>query len=39
DLPNAVLAVIPECGHIPEEGKPEKTAAVIKDFVMGKIID
>ena len=39
DLPNAVLAVIPECGHIPEEEKPEKTAAVIKDFVMGKIID
>ncbi len=38
DLPNAILAVIPECGHIPQEEKPAETATLIKDFIMGKPI-
>ena len=35
-LPNATLEVIPFCGHVPQEEKPEETAAVYKDFLKGK---
>lgn len=33
DLPNAELEVIAECGHIPQEEKPEETCRLIIDFV------
>lgn len=33
DLPNSTLAVFPEAGHMPMEEIPEKTAAVVKDFL------
>lgn len=31
-LPHAEFVVIPDCGHIPEEERPEETAALILDF-------
>ncbi len=33
DIPGADLAVIPECGHIPQEERPETTARLIREFV------
>jgi pimeloyl-ACP methyl ester carboxylesterase len=36
DLPDAELAVIPECGHIPQEEKPEVVLRLIHDFIRGK---
>ena len=35
-LPNATLAVIPFCGHAPQEEKPEETAHLIIDFLAEK---
>ncbi len=35
-LPNATLAVIPECGHVPQEEKPEVMFNLICDFAEGK---
>jgi pimeloyl-ACP methyl ester carboxylesterase len=35
-LPNATLEVIPFCGHIPQEEKPEETAHLIIDFLAEK---
>ena len=35
-LPNATLEVIPFCGHIPQEEKPEETARLIIDFLAEK---
>ncbi len=35
-LPNSILAVIPECGHIPQEEKPEIVLRLIHDFIEGK---
>ncbi|MBI9074534.1 MAG: alpha/beta hydrolase [Desulfatibacillum sp.] len=32
DIPDSTLVVIPECGHIPQEEKPELTARLIGDF-------
>jgi pimeloyl-ACP methyl ester carboxylesterase len=32
-LPNATLKVIPFCGHVPQEEKPEKTARLIVEFL------
>ncbi len=32
-LPDAKLAVIPFCGHIPQEERPEETARIIMDFL------
>ena len=33
ELPNSELAVIPECGHVPQEERPEVTAELITDFI------
>jgi len=33
DLPNSTLVILPECGHIPQEEKPEETAKIITDFI------
>ncbi|MBN2178319.1 MAG: alpha/beta hydrolase [Deltaproteobacteria bacterium] len=33
DIPGADLKVIPECGHIPQEERPETTAQLIQAFV------
>jgi pimeloyl-ACP methyl ester carboxylesterase len=33
DLPNSVLEVFEECGHIPQEERPEKTIARISEFL------
>jgi pimeloyl-ACP methyl ester carboxylesterase len=33
DLVNSTISIIPECGHIPQEEHPEKTAALILDFI------
>jgi pimeloyl-ACP methyl ester carboxylesterase len=38
EMSNAVLHVIPECGHIPQEEKPEETARLILDFIEGRPI-
>lgn len=35
-LPNATLEVIPFCGHIPQEEKPQETARLIVNFVSKK---
>jgi len=33
DLSNSKLVILPECGHIPQEEKPEQTAKLIIDFI------
>lgn len=33
ELPNSRIVVIPECGHVPQEEKPEITAELIAGFV------
>ena len=33
DLSNSTLVILPECGHIPQEEKPEQTAKIIIDFI------
>jgi pimeloyl-ACP methyl ester carboxylesterase len=33
DLSNSTLVILPECGHIPQEEKPEQTAKSIIDFI------
>jgi pimeloyl-ACP methyl ester carboxylesterase len=35
-LPNATLEVIPFCGHVPQEEKPEETASLIMEFLSEK---
>jgi pimeloyl-ACP methyl ester carboxylesterase len=32
-LPNSVLEVVEECGHIPQEEQPQKTIAIISEFL------
>ena len=36
-LPHATLKIIPGCGHIPQEEKPEETARLILDFLAGVV--
>ncbi len=36
DIKNSILSIIPECGHIPQEEKPDQTARLILDFMQGK---
>ncbi|MFP4477276.1 MAG: alpha/beta fold hydrolase [Desulfatibacillaceae bacterium] len=35
DIPGAELVIIPECGHVPQEEAPEKTASLIAAFASG----
>jgi len=37
-LPSAELAVIPRCGHAPQEECPKRTSAAISDFIAGRKI-
>jgi len=39
DLSNALLVVIPECGHVPQEEYPEETVRLIRDFLTGRPIE
>ena len=32
-IPNSTLKVIDQCGHIPEEEKPEETIALVLEFL------
>ncbi len=32
-IPGAALKIIPACGHVPQEEKPEETARLILDFL------
>ncbi len=34
ELPNAELVVIPDCGHVPQEERPEQFLQAVTDFVM-----
>lgn len=36
DLTTATMIVIPECGHMPQEEYPQKTAQYILEFIKGK---
>ncbi len=33
DLPNSIFRVVRKCGHLPQEEKPQRTIALIKDFL------
>jgi pimeloyl-ACP methyl ester carboxylesterase len=33
ELPNAELVVIPDCGHVPQEERPESFSQAVNDFV------
>ncbi len=33
DISNSTLVILPECGHIPQEEKPEQTARIMIDFI------
>ncbi|HOS41648.1 MAG TPA: alpha/beta hydrolase, partial [Spirochaetota bacterium] len=35
-LPRARMVIIPECGHVPQEEKPDLTFRLIMDFIRGK---
>ncbi len=39
DMANAVLYILPGCGHIPQEELPEQTAQLILDFIEGRPIE
>jgi pimeloyl-ACP methyl ester carboxylesterase len=32
DIPNAQLAVLPNCGHVPQEEKPQEVARLVREF-------
>ena len=36
DLANEKLVILPECGHVPQEEKPEQTAKIMIDFIEGR---
>lgn len=33
DLPNSKLRIIRDCGHIPQEERPEETASILMEFI------
>lgn len=33
DLPNSIFRVVRKCGHLPQEEKPQRTIALIQDFL------
>ena len=35
EIPNSELHIFPECGHVPQEEKPERTVEVIRGFMGG----
>lgn len=39
DLQNSIISVIPDCGHIPQEERPEETAKLISDFINDRPIE
>jgi len=39
EIADSTIVVIPECGHIPQEEYPEKTAGLIADFMQNKPVD
>jgi len=39
EIADSIIAVIPECGHIPQEEYPERTAGLIADFMQNKPVD
>lgn len=39
DMSRSILHIIPECGHIPQEEKPELTARLILDFIEGRPVE
>lgn len=39
EIADSMIAVIPECGHIPQEEYPEGTARLIADFMQNNPID
>ncbi len=38
-FPDSRLAIIPECGHVPQEEKPETVLSLIRDFAEGKSLE
>lgn len=36
-IPDSIMAVIPECGHVPQEEHPEITGRLILDFLNGSL--
>jgi pimeloyl-ACP methyl ester carboxylesterase len=32
DIPNAQLAILPNCGHLPQEEKPEEVTKLVREF-------
>jgi pimeloyl-ACP methyl ester carboxylesterase len=37
-IPDSVMAVIPDCGHVPQEEHPEVTSGLILDFLDGTLV-
>ena len=35
DIPNSILKWIDQCGHVPQEEKPEGTVPLVLDFLRG----
>jgi len=35
DIPRAQLAILPNCGHVPQEEKPEEVARLVREFWQG----
>ncbi len=34
DIPHSILKIIPQCGHIPHEEKPEETLKILEKFML-----
>lgn len=39
DMADAILSILPQCGHVPQEEKPGETAQLILDFIEGRPIE